>query len=718
MATRPKRVAADEVRASDTQRDIERLRFAPQILARLGEELNPNPDQGVLELVRNAYDADAGRCVVELHDITAPGGEIRIRDWGEGLDRGAVKDGWLVLGRSGKEPTRRTRGGRLQVGQKGLGRLAALRLGTSAELRTWPRPARGSRSRREHVVSLDWASFDSAQVVEDVPVEVTTSGVAPTEPGTEIVIRELRRGWTRPEVKRLARALLLLADPFDADDSFKVELVCPEFPDLENLVAGSYFDYSRYQVTAEIDKHGKARLHLVDGFLGLDEWAEHDQIVGAAYDSEKTSDHVYETVPARFELFAFLRSAEGLHGAGTAATLDGLRAWLDTFGGVYVYHRGLRVAPYGDAGFDWLDMNLLRARSPEMRPTSSTAVGRVIVEDPQSLLTQKTDRAGFIEDELFTELRTFGRDVLEWVGNRRNDIAHEQRARDRKQGPQRRKVAEKKLDTLMDELVEDLPPREQRNALKVVETFKKAAAEDAEALRQDLLLYRTLATIGTTSAQIAHETFNPALTIMDLAQDVTEIGEEDLGEGFEEIRDPVAKIAELARRLRGYARLPRVLLAEPKRKMQVFSPERVIVDALDVFGVLFERHNVQIQTEHHSGDAKLRGPVALFDAILANLIINAVHALDDQSEKARTILVRDSVDGSQLVLEVADSGHGIVEYDTNEIWHPGTTTTTEGTGLGLTIVRDSASQLGGDVAALANGQLGGAHFTIRIPLAS
>src|SRR3954447_19901832 len=101
--------------AADRAGDVEQLRFAPQILARLGEELNPNPDQGVLELVRNAYDADATRCVVQLENVAEPGGTIRIRDWGDGLDQQAVTDGWLVLGRSEKRAATRTARGRLQV---------------------------------------------------------------------------------------------------------------------------------------------------------------------------------------------------------------------------------------------------------------------------------------------------------------------------------------------------------------------------------------------------------------------------------------------------------------------------------------------------------------------------------------------------------------------------------------------------------------------------
>ena len=68
----------------------------------------------------------------------------------------------------------------------------------------------------------------------------------------------------------MARALLLLADPFGgAENTFEVELICPEFPDLENLVAGSYFDYSFYSIAAELDDGGSATLRLVDARLGI-----------------------------------------------------------------------------------------------------------------------------------------------------------------------------------------------------------------------------------------------------------------------------------------------------------------------------------------------------------------------------------------------------------------------------------------------------------------
>jgi len=117
----------------------EKLRFSTAVLRLLGEELNPNPDQGILELVKNAYDADAPSCKVFLEEAHLPGGTIRVVDDGDGMLPDQIRDGWLVVGESEKSATKRSPGGRLFVGSKGLGRLGALRLGRHATLITRPK---------------------------------------------------------------------------------------------------------------------------------------------------------------------------------------------------------------------------------------------------------------------------------------------------------------------------------------------------------------------------------------------------------------------------------------------------------------------------------------------------------------------------------------------------------------------------------------------------
>jgi len=115
------------------------FKFSPNILNRLGEELIPNPDQGIIELVKNSYDADATQCTVELINTDTTGGSILISDNGIGMDLAAISEGWFVLGQSKKAAREPTDLGRLPVGDKGLGRLAALRQGSKVHLKTRPK---------------------------------------------------------------------------------------------------------------------------------------------------------------------------------------------------------------------------------------------------------------------------------------------------------------------------------------------------------------------------------------------------------------------------------------------------------------------------------------------------------------------------------------------------------------------------------------------------
>lgn len=144
------------------------FRFATDILRRLGEELNPSLDQGVLELVKNAYDADAPSCTIELRDVDQPGGTLRIEDTGAGMPEDQIIDSFLVLGRSSKDPRARTPKGRIPAGSKGLGRLAALRSGDRVVLVTRPE----SEPKRQFRLEIDWREFERAAVVDQVELVI------------------------------------------------------------------------------------------------------------------------------------------------------------------------------------------------------------------------------------------------------------------------------------------------------------------------------------------------------------------------------------------------------------------------------------------------------------------------------------------------------------------------------------------------------------------
>ena len=93
--------------------------------------------------------------------------------------------------------------------------------------------------------------------------------------------------------------------------------------------------------------------------------------------------------------------------------------------------------------------------------------------------------------------------------------------------------------------------------------------------------------------------------------------------------------------------------------------------------------------------------------------LNAIKARRGSS--GRVIRIGTEAHETFVVVEVADSGTGIVNLSSDDIWLPGQTTTPHGTGLGLTIVRDSVTDLRGKIEVKAEGELGGAVFRIELP---
>ena len=142
--------------------------------------------------------------------------QIIVEDDGDGMDFEAIRQGWLVLGRSSKHALKRTkRKRRRPIGDKGIGRLAALRLGEQAILSTRPRSERTT----ELTLRIDWKRFDKVGVVEDVPLEVEeVHSPRPLYPGTTIRIEGLLEPISPVIAKKLARAMILLADPFSGPD--------------------------------------------------------------------------------------------------------------------------------------------------------------------------------------------------------------------------------------------------------------------------------------------------------------------------------------------------------------------------------------------------------------------------------------------------------------------------------------------------------------------
>jgi signal transduction histidine kinase len=689
----------------------EHLRFSPDILSRLGEELNPNADQGIMELVRNSYDADAVTCRVELIGTDDAGGTIRVTDDGLGMSRQALRDGWLVLGKSGKQELRVTERKRRVIGNKGLGRLAALRLGETTNVTTW---LKGERF--QYSLAIDWADFATVKVVEDVSLRIEQSlrERKTPEQGTAVEIQKLHARLTRAEVKRLARALVLMADPFDKSLGFQPVLVAPGKKDLEGLVASSYFEEAQFHLVAELSENGAASAKVLD-------WKGQTLFEAGADDLRRrrkgrmASGPPYNSPPAKFDLWMYPLDVKTDAFSARTVTVTEVKQWLSEYGGVHIYHNGVRVHPYGDSGHDWLNLNLARVRNPELRPSTNNSIGRVSVVDIAEQLKQKTDRTGFIDNEQFEEMRRFAADALEWMAARRLQEREAHRHREAEQASAGVKSASSSVEAAL----KTISPGPRKKVQAAFEKYQRARDKETKTLRDDLQLYRTLATVGTTSAVLAHEVKKPVQQIGTMARMLERIGKAKLGAEYAgSLEGPVSHIRRAAEAIQTFANVTSTLLQKEKRRGGRIAVHPVIEGIGKLFCPFLQEAKVDFRTELLADSPAVFGSVASLESVLANLITNSLNAFSYESAQAveRQVVVRTERNGRGLLLKVLDNGPGIDGLSLAEIWLPGHTTTPGGTGLGLTIVKDAVTELGGTVEALPRGELGGAEFTVELPL--
>ncbi|WP_159054596.1 ATP-binding protein [Streptomyces dysideae] len=175
--------------------EILHLEVHPSVVFKLGEDLITDSMQALIELVKNCYDADATWAEIVINtglgDSADPSeASIVIRDNGSGMNGEDIRRGWLTISnsvkREMKEQGRATVLGRTPLGDKGLGRLGAQRLGDVVSIVTRPNGAA-----IENELSIDWREFQSRSSLREVDLSLHTRPTQETS-GTTLTITQLR----------------------------------------------------------------------------------------------------------------------------------------------------------------------------------------------------------------------------------------------------------------------------------------------------------------------------------------------------------------------------------------------------------------------------------------------------------------------------------------------------------------------------------------------
>lgn len=203
--------------------------FKPRarLLLQLGDQLIRNESIALLELVKNSYDADATNVNIKMENIDKPEkGIIIVEDNGTGMDMEILRNVWMEPGSDYKEKLYsegkiKSRYNRVPLGEKGIGRFAAHKLGNEIELIS------RKKNSNEIYLRINWTSFKDAKYLEEVPISINER-IKPeyftdNKTGTKIIIRRLKTSWNRLMIREIFRSLNSLCSPFDAPDSFRVD---------------------------------------------------------------------------------------------------------------------------------------------------------------------------------------------------------------------------------------------------------------------------------------------------------------------------------------------------------------------------------------------------------------------------------------------------------------------------------------------------------------
>ncbi len=114
--------------------------FVPKarLIQILGEYLIKDATVGLLELIKNSYDADATAVSIEMYDLNKKTARIIIRDNGVGMDDETFLNKWMNPATGHKEQQKegkkRSALGRLPLGEKGVGRFATQQIGDNLRM--------------------------------------------------------------------------------------------------------------------------------------------------------------------------------------------------------------------------------------------------------------------------------------------------------------------------------------------------------------------------------------------------------------------------------------------------------------------------------------------------------------------------------------------------------------------------------------------------------
>jgi signal transduction histidine kinase len=743
-------------RSAFLEKDVIAFSIEGRIVRELGERLVKEPEVALLELIKNAFDADAKSCSV-AYDYPDT---IVVSDTGHGMTIAEFRNGWMRIGTSAKEESPRSqRFGRTITGEKGIGRFAVRYLGSALSLKSVAMD-------REHGMTVveavfNWPDFDKHEDLGKVTVPYTLRKADPAEAeGTTLTISQLRQPAKLIDLGKVRTAALSNLSPYQvlldqAPQDFKRSQ-----PKGEEQDPGFSLSITIGEEGGEDAPTNVADLVLQHFVLRCVVQLKGKTLSVTVYEygKEKPRLSIVDQVPKNLigPLYGDIRFYPRRKGVLQSIGVDGrvAQTWLKNNSGVAVFDRAFRVYPYGTEGDDWLLLEADRSRSardprsplalkhfpmgksehgaPSLNymlrlPYTQQLVGVLRVEGRRIAdqtdadgLVATADREGFVNNEAYSQLFDIVRGAIEAIAHIDRRVAQEEEKREIQRLRQEARAATRAAIREIESNPRLTVAERNRIVRKLVETEQRVTeSEEASTAREAALEVMSL--LGVVAGFMTHEF---GMAIHALEESIRELKAAAktapaVAHHAKKLEKHLADLQEFVDYSQGY--IKGVSIGVPEKSYPV-KPR--IASAIRVFGKYADERHIQVATDIDADLPAPLVPVSLYNGIVLNLFTNAIKAISARvGKEERRISFRAWNQGNKHILTVSDTGIGIPLALRKRVFDPLFSTTESsrdplgsGMGLGLTLVNRCVEAFGGRVSVVAAPPGFTTCFRIELPL--
>lgn len=667
---------------------------------------------------------------VAIENVYSNMNYITVSDTGSGMSLEDLTDVYLTIGTPARFRERErwkaqagdpigtpSEESRPVLGEKGVGRLSAMRLGKELHIKT-------SKAGDPHwnILDVDWTRFsqDVDALIGDIPIQPVVGDLKgdPSESGTTILISGLLGPWSSERVSNICgQEFSKLVDPFTPGVQLPIRVFFNghqvNVPRFNRIL----FEHAHATVKATYTIDPQPRLSGRIWYIGNRRRAGAERettfelegthavsVVGGMYPEEDiTLDTLKNLGPFTLTIYWYNRQRlSAIEGIGNQSAVRALLSrWA---GGAMVFRDGFRVGHYGNPDDDWLDLDRRALAYRSHKVNRGQIVGKLDISSIRNQqLVDQTNREGLRDT---VEKRVLVR-LLKWIIEGPflgflDTVDKEKPATETLNVDDleaRTKDHDARLDNALARLSREYPQVEQEFHIQtLVQENRQALRETMEEIHRRTESYETgrsqlvhLAGIGLMVEILAHELNRATTYTLNTLSDARRVP----------VPTQIATVfSTLEAQLRSLQKRLRTLDPLSTRGRQVkesFDLVEWIQETLDAHRPQFVRHAISVRfrtipSQH--AQITVRAVKGMIVQVLENLISNSVYWLDQERKLTPTFQpeIAVEVDAVEKKVRFSDNGPGIEPERREQVFLAFESTKPPGaaSGLGLFIAREIA----------------------------